>query len=91
MIKLQARALVEDIYKQIESTIDQLEQRWQHEREYEDFEDYRTVIRKELMKANSRVANIVINPEPFEVRFSIATYNINIFVHPEKMGWEEVR
>jgi len=85
------RSHVDGIYKQVESLIDRLEQRWQHERENEDFADYVKVITKALVEAEPEVNVGRIQSDPFEIRFTINGKNIRIFVNPKQMGWEEVQ
>jgi len=59
-------------------TIGYFADRWGDEKEYEDFEDYKTAVKKNLDKVLGDVSEIKMSKRPFGVTFNHKGLEINI-------------
>lgn len=68
----------ETIYIQLEILMSNLWNRWQDEKEYEDFEEYKKVVNKALIKYGALLTKMTKSPFAFTYSLSNAMYVVTI-------------
>ncbi len=72
------KAQARKIFEELENTMTNLYCRWQDEKEYEDFEDYKKIIADKLIPYDAKFLSM--SKRPFAVKFQLsnATYEIKV-------------
>ena len=81
--------IAEQVFAHTRKTLSYLYDRWQDEQEYEDWDDYKTVIKKSVTEFPVVVTQVT--KRPFGFRFSVNERSFKIFVTSRTIGWKRIK
>jgi len=88
-----AKSKIEELHSSIDEFLTNLYCRWQDEKEYEDWNDYVSVMKQkfETLIAENNMSNAVYyscGKRPFGIKFDFEGFRITLYVNSTSYGWK---